>query len=273
MPELPEVETTLRGITPHLMQQTITNVVVRHYGFRWPIMPDIQEKLLNDHIEGLSRRGKYLILRLTRGTLIIHLGMSGHLTILEKNLPPQKHDHVDITLSNQKILRFTDPRRFGAFLWTPDSPDAHVLLNHLGPEPLEKSFSAKYLYQRAQGKKMPVKTFIMDQKVVVGVGNIYANEALFLSGIHPNAPAGSITFSRYQNLVKNIKMILRSAIEKGGTTLKDFLASDGKPGYFSQSLHVYGRENKPCTQCGTNLLAIQIAKRNTVFCPQCQRDV
>lgn len=270
MPELPEVETTLRGIEPHLLQQTISKVVVRHYGLRWPIDRHIHKKLIDNHIEELARRGKYLLLRLTHGTLIIHLGMSGRLSILEKNTPPQKHDHVDLELSNKKILRFTDPRRFGAFLWTPDPDDEHVLLKHLGPEPLEKYFSGEYLFKRAQRKKMVVKTFIMDQKIVVGVGNIYANEALFLSGIHPSAPAHTITLQRYETLVKNIKFILRKAIKQGGTTLKDFLNSEGKPGYFSQSLHVYGRANEPCTVCGTILMSIQIGKRNTVFCPTCQ---
>lgn len=270
MPELPEVETTLRGIEPHLMQQMITKVIVRHYGLRWPIDQNINKKLIGNQIEALARRGKYLLLRATHGTIIIHLGMSGRLAILNKNTPAQKHDHVDLEFSNQKILRFTDPRRFGAFLWTQDSPDTHVLLNHLGPEPLENSFSGDYLFKRAQHKKLPVKTFIMDQKIVVGVGNIYANEALFLSGIHPNVPAKTITLQRYETLVKNIKVILRKAIKQGGTTLKDFLNSEGKPGYFSQNLHVYGRENKPCTHCGTTLMGIQIGKRATVLCPKCQ---
>ncbi len=270
MPELPEVETTLSGIRPHLMLQTIKQVVVRHYGLRWPIDRDIHNKLIGHQIEALSRRGKYLLLHLSHGTLIIHLGMSGRLSILDKNTPAQKHDHVDLELDNQKLLRFTDPRRFGAFLWTPDSPDTQVLLKHLGPEPLEKTFSGEYLFKRAQNKRLAVKTFIMDQKIVVGVGNIYANEALFLSCIHPSTPANTIILSRYQELAKNIKIILRKAIKQGGTTLKDFLNSEGKPGYFSQSLHVYGRENQPCTHCATKLVAIQITKRATVFCPKCQ---
>lgn len=269
MPELPEVETTLRGIEPHVLVKTITNVVIRHYGLRWPIERDIHKKLKDQQIIKLTRRGKYLLLHLQQGTLIIHLGMSGRLAILDKNIPAQKHDHVDVEFNQQKILRFTDPRRFGAFLWT-ENPDTHALLHHLGPEPLEKIFTGEYLFKCAQGKKTCVKTFIMDQKVVVGVGNIYANEALFLSGINPNNCACSITLTRYQSLAKNIKIILRKAIKQGGTTLKDFLNSEGKPGYFSQNLHVYGRDNMPCVQCGTALTPIQINKRATVFCAHCQ---
>ena len=269
MPELPEVETTLRGITPHLMGQTITEVIIRHYGLRWPITPDIIQRLQGVTITQLARRGKYLLLHLTQGTLIIHLGMSGRLALLSTPTPAQKHDHVDVRVSNQKLLRFTDPRRFGAFLWTED-PAQHALLAHLGPEPLTADFSADYLHQRALNKKIAVKLFIMDQKIVVGVGNIYANEALFLAGIHPGTPAGVITLSQYEQLVHHIKITLQRAIKQGGTTLKDFLSSEGKPGYFSQHLHVYGRGQQPCTQCKTILIAIEMGKRNTVFCPQCQ---
>lgn len=272
MPELPEVETTLRGITPHVLEQTITQVVIRHYGLRWPIACDIRKKLVDHRVVQLTRRGKYLLLHLTQGTLIIHLGMSGRLSILDKNTRAQKHDHVDVELNHQKILRLTDPRRFGAFLWTQD-PDNHKLLNHLGPEPLTGQFSGEYLFLRSQNKKLPVKTFIMDQKIVVGVGNIYANESLFLAGINPSQPANSISLSSYEKLSEHIKNILQKAIQQGGTTLKDFLNSEGKPGYFSQSLHVYGREHQPCTRCNTVLVAIQISKRPTVFCPQCQNGL
>lgn len=269
MPELPEVETTLRGITPHVLDNTITKVVIRHYGLRWPIARDIHKKLIGHQVVQLGRRGKYLLLHLTQGTLIIHLGMSGRLGILDKNIPAQKHDHVDVEFNGQKVLRFTDPRRFGAFIWT-ENPDTHKLLNHLGPEPLTEQFSGQYLYDRSRNKKLPVKTFIMDQKIVVGVGNIYANESLFLAGINPNQSACQITLASYEKLAEHIKNILRLAIRQGGTTLKDFLNSDGKPGYFSQNLHVYGREHQPCTSCNTVLVAIKIGKRQTVFCPKCQ---
>lgn len=269
MPELPEVETTLRGIEPHLMNQSITRVTIRHYGLRWPIAPNIQKILTGQQIIELSRRGKYLLLHLTRGILIIHLGMSGRLSILSPNIAPQKHDHVDVILSNQALLRFTDPRRFGAFLWTDTL--AHPLLAHLGVEPLTQDFSGAYLFARAQKKTLPVKTFIMDQKIVVGVGNIYANEALFLAGIHPQAVTKNISIERYCALVKIIKQVLRRAITQGGTTLKDFLNSEGKPGYFSQQLHVYGRAQLPCTRCQTLLEAVMLGQRNTVFCPHCQQ--
>ncbi|MFA6036770.1 MAG: bifunctional DNA-formamidopyrimidine glycosylase/DNA-(apurinic or apyrimidinic site) lyase [Legionellales bacterium] len=269
MPELPEVETTLRGIAPHVLDKNINKVVIRHYGLRWPIARDIHKKLVGHQVAQLARRGKYLLLHLTQGTLIIHLGMSGRLCIVDKNIPAQKHDHVDVEFNSQKVLRFTDPRRFGAFLWT-ENHDDHKLLNHLGPEPLTEVFCGEYLFARAKNKKIAVKTFIMDQKIVVGVGNIYANEALFLAGINPSQSACQITLSRYEKLTEHIKNILRQAIKQGGTTLKDFLNSDGKPGYFSQNLLVYGRENKPCTHCGTTLMGIQIGKRATVFCPKCQ---
>ncbi|MGA2654898.1 MAG: bifunctional DNA-formamidopyrimidine glycosylase/DNA-(apurinic or apyrimidinic site) lyase [Gammaproteobacteria bacterium] len=269
MPELPEVETTLRGIAPHILQHHITDVVIRHYGLRWPIARDIDKKLAGQQVVQLDRRGKYLLLHLTQGTLIIHLGMSGRLGVFDKNTSAQKHDHVDLEFNGKKILRFTDPRRFGAFIYTENHKE-HQLLNHLGPEPLTEEFSGEYLFARAKNKKKAVKTFIMDQKIVVGVGNIYANEALFLARINPSQASGQIPLSSYENLTQHIKNILRLAIKQGGTTLKDFLNSDGKPGYFSQSLHVYGRENKPCTKCDTILVAIQIAKRQTVFCPRCQ---
>ncbi len=268
MPELPEVETTLRGITPHLIDKIITEVIIRHYGLRWPIAQDIHQRLQGEKIIQLGRRGKYLLVTLTHGTLIIHLGMSGRLSILTTPTPPQKHDHVDVVLDSI-VLRYTDPRRFGAFLWTED-PTQQALLAHLGPEPLTADFSGDYLHQRAVNKKIAVKLFIMDQKIVVGVGNIYANEALFLAGIHPLTPSSCVTPSQYETLVHHIKIILRKAIKQGGTTLKDFLSSEGKPGYFSQHLHVYGRANQPCTQCKTTLIGMEIGKRNTVFCPCCQ---
>lgn len=271
MQELPEVETTLRGITPHLAQQTITQVVIRHHGLRWPIPRDMPKQLVNNSIQQLERRGKYLLLHLARGTLIIHLGMSGRLHVLTTNMPAQKHDHVDLILDNGKLLRFTDPRRFGVFLWIAEDPLTHVLLKNLGLEPLSQNFNGEHLWQRAQKKKIPVKTFIMDQNIVVGVGNIYANEALFSANIHPRTPASRISVQRYEVLASAIKIILQQAITQGGTTLKDFLDSDGKPGYFANYLHVYGREGEPCTRCNTVLTAIQLGERTTVFCECCQK--
>ncbi len=270
MPELPEVETTLRGIEPHLLKQTISKVIIRHYGLRWPIARDIETNLRGQQVVDLTRRGKYLLLHLSKGTLLIHLGMSGRLQILNADTPSQKHDHVDVVFGKM-ALRFTDPRRFGAFIWT-ENADQHMLLKHLGVEPLTPEFSGKYLYQRAQSKTLAVKNFIMDQKIVVGVGNIYANEALFIAKIHPQTPAKGVSLSSYEALVKAIKDILRKAIKQGGTTLKDFLNSEGKPGYFSQHLYVYGRAGEPCMHCQTPLVGMMLGQRSTVFCERCQRE-
>lgn len=270
MPELPEVETTLRGIQPHIQNQLIMNVVVRQFKLRYKIPHDFAEKLQGQRVHHLSRRGKYLLFGCDSGTLLLHLGMSGSLRLLNVNTPPQKHDHIDIEFANKMILRFTDPRRFGAILWTEDQPLHHPLLASLGPEPLTAEFSADYLFKRAQGRTTSIKSFIMDSKIVVGVGNIYAAEALFSVKIHPDHPAGSITKDRLAELVKSIKKILRQAIKQGGTTLKDFFNSEGKPGYFANKLKVYGREGLPCINCHKPLSMMIIGQRRTVFCDHCQ---
>jgi len=271
MPELPEVETTLRGIKPHVLQQTISKIVVRQQQLRWPIPSVISDILPNQPIVQLERRAKYLLLTTPIGTLILHLGMSGSLRIVSNSTEAKKHDHVDIELTNQKILRLTDPRRFGALLWTTEQLSQHALLKHLGPEPLEESFSGKYLWQQARGKKVAVKTFLMNNKIVVGVGNIYATEALFMAGIHPKLAAGKISLARYENLAVEIKKILTAAIQQGGTTLKDFVDSDGKPGYFKFSLKVYGRAGLNCVMCNTKLKGIRQTQRSTVYCGICQK--
>jgi formamidopyrimidine-DNA glycosylase len=271
MPELPEVETTLRGIEPFVLKQKITSVVIRHFGLRWPIQPDIAAVLTGQTIETVHRRGKYLLLTTTEGTLIIHLGMSGSIRILTAPALPKKHDHVDILFGNQTCLRFTDPRRFGAFLWTTETPEEHPLLNHLGPEPLSDLFTGKYLWGVAKKRKVPAKSFIMDSKVVVGVGNIYANEALFAAGISPKKAAGKISLARYVVLVEAIQLILRAAIKQGGTTLKDFVSSDGSKGYFKVHLKVYGRGGEPCLVCKTTLKEIRLGQRSTVYCTRCQK--
>lgn len=270
MPELPEVETTLCGIRPHITGQKIKNSIVRHHGLRWPIDADINQRLKNNIITSAERRGKYLLLRTPSGTIILHLGMSGSLRVLTNATKPEKHDHVDIELFNQKILRLNDPRRFGAFIWTEQDPLTHPLLKDLGPEPLTDDFSGTFLWQRAQGRKVAVKAFIMNNKVVVGVGNIYAAEALFCAGIHPEKPAYKIDIEKYKRLVTCIKKILRQAIKQGGTTLKNFVDSDGKPGYFSMRLKVYGRAGLPCVNCKTELKEMTIGQRSTVYCPTCQ---
>lgn len=270
MPELPEVETTLRGIEPYILNKKIKKVIIRHYQLRWPIPHNIQEILVGKTIKRLERRAKYLLFKTSKGTLILHLGMSGSIRILTEPCLPNKHDHVDLEFPNNIILRFTDPRRFGALLWTEDTITSHPLLKHLGPEPLEKEFSNAYLHQIMQNKNTPIKSFIMDNKNVVGVGNIYATEALFLAKIHPKTPAKNISSQQSTLLVKIIKQILRLAIKKGGTTLKDFVNSKGNPGYFSQHLKVYGRAGEPCLECNLILDSFKIGQRSTVYCGNCQ---
>jgi formamidopyrimidine-DNA glycosylase len=271
MPELPEVETTLRGILPFVLKQQITAVTIRHYGLRWPIQPDLASLLTGLTVETVSRRGKYILMATAKGTLLLHLGMSGSVRILNKPMPPRKHDHVDITFANGACLRFTDPRRFGALIWTTGAPEDHPLLSHLGPEPLAADFSGEYLWQRARDRKVPIKSFIMDSKIVVGVGNIYANEALFTAGIRPKKAAGKISLAQYTLLATAIQKILRAAIKQGGTTLKDFVNSSGDKGYFKVHLQVYGRGNSPCVICKTTLKEIRLGQRSTVYCPRCQR--
>ncbi len=269
MPELPEVETTRRGIEPWLRGQTIERIIVRQPKLRWPVADEIRQ-LEGEQITGLSRRAKYILVTTVRGTAIWHLGMSGSLRLVEPEEDPGVHDHIDWQLSNGKVLRYHDPRRFGALLWLAPGEDSEHL-THLGPEPLSDDFSAVYLYQRSRGKKQAIKTFIMDGKVVVGVGNIYANESLFKAGIRPQTAAGKISRAKMERLVAEIKTVLAAAIEQGGTTLRDFVGGDGKPGYFAQQLFVYGRGGKLCKVCGTTLKEIRQGQRATVYCPLCQR--
>lgn len=271
MPELPEVETSRRGIEPHLYQQTIAKVVIRHYQLRWPIDMNLPRLLANQQIQAITRRAKYILVTTTAGTLLIHLGMSGSLRVLPQDTPLLKHDHVDIILTTGKCLRFNDPRRFGCLLWTETDPSLHPLLNQLGPEPLSEAFDGKDLFIKSRNKKTAIKSFIMDSHIVVGVGNIYANEALFLAGIHPQRPANTLTLAQCEQLAVAIKHVLSSAIEQGGTTLRNFVSSEGKPGYFKQQLLVYGRGGLSCKNCKTLLSEIRLGQRTTVFCLNCQR--
>jgi formamidopyrimidine-DNA glycosylase len=271
MPELPEVETTLRGIQPFVKSQKIIDVIVRHPSLRWPIPGNINKVLKNQVINDIQRRGKYLLFKTKLGTLILHLGMSGSLRVLNNAEPPQKHDHIDVKLANHYILRLRDPRRFGAFLWTEQDPNEHSLLKNLGPEPLNSEFTAQYLWQKLQNRKAPIKSLIMDSKMVVGVGNIYATEALFAAGIHPLLPAQNLSLEKCSVLVKEIKKILRAAIKQGGTTLKDFQHGEGKPGYFKLHLKAYGRDGLPCLKCSNPLKEIRLGQRSTVYCPKCQK--
>lgn len=270
MPELPEVETTKLGITPYLVGQTISSVRVRQSKFRIPVPEDINERCAGHSILSVFRRAKYLLIELSQGYLLIHLGMSGHLRIVEEQSPPAKHDHLDLVLNSGYALRFCDPRRFGLFIYIEEKPHTHPLLNHLGPEPLTADFNGDYLFQKLSKSSKPIKSCIMTNEIVVGVGNIYATECLYFCQIHPNRPAKTLTHTNCHQLAEEIKRILQEAITAGGTTLKDFYSFEGKPGYFSLSLQAYGRQNQPCFRCGNLLESLTIAGRNSSFCPQCQ---
>lgn len=269
MPELPEVETTRRGIAPHVAGRTLSAVTVREPRLRWPVEARVGE-LRDRPITGLCRRAKYLLLSLGGPQLAIHLGMSGTLRVVQADTPLRRHDHVDLHLDSGKTLRFNDPRRFGAVLYL-EREREHPLFAGLGPEPLEAVFSGEWLYRRSRGRKVSVKSFIMNNAIVVGVGNIYAQESLFLAGIHPSRPAGRISLARYQVLAETVRAVLAQAIEAGGTTLKDFTRADGQPGYFAQQLRVYGRAGQPCPHCGVALRAARHGQRSTVYCARCQR--
>lgn len=271
MPELPEVETTCRGVAPHVTGARVVQVIVRQPRLRWPIPALLAEKLSGQIITQVTRRAKYLLLCTDAGTAMIHLGMSGRLRVLAAHTPVQKHDHVDIVFDNGQCLRFNDPRRFGALLWAEDDPLTHTLLAKLGPEPLEADFSGQTLFTASRGRKIPVKALLMDNHVVVGVGNIYANESLFAAGIDPRRAAGRIARARYDRLAEAVKAVLARAIECGGTTLQDFTQADGQPGYFRIELAVYDRAGQACVKCQRPLQHCVIGQRSTFFCSTCQR--
>lgn len=268
MPELPEVETTRKGIEPFLAGQSISSIDVRNKQLRWPVSTEIA-LLRSAQVQAVLRRGKYIILQFDQGAMLIHLGMSGSMRVVEAGDVLKKHDHLVFHLAGNKQLRFNDPRRFGSVLWSTDW-QAHPLICTLGPEPLSEAFDAQYLYALAKRRSVAIKQFIMNSQVVVGVGNIYANEALFLAGIHPKRAVNRISLARMATLVAQIKQVLDKAIVQGGTTLRDFVGSDGKPGYFQQQLFVYGRAGEPCKQCATPLKEIRMNNRSTVFCVNCQ---
>lgn len=270
MPELPEVETTKLGIAPHLTGQTIAQVIVRNSRFRQEVPADINKICTGKTIHSVLRRAKYLLIKLSEGYLLIHLGMSGHLRIIPKVTDPEKHDHIDLLLTNGTVLRFTDPRRFGLFTYIAENPHQNPLLASLGPEPLSEAFNSDYLLHKIKNKSQAIKSLIMSNDVVVGVGNIYATESLFFAGIHPKTSGKHLTQPNTNRLVREIKRILQQAIESGGTTLRDFYSFDGKPGYFSQSLSVYGRQKQNCFQCLQPVEALVIGGRNSAFCPHCQ---
>jgi len=270
LPELPEVETSRRGIAPWLVGKQIQSVIVRDRRLRWPVPEGIERQLSGQTIRALRRRAKYLLFDTDGGTALLHLGMSGSVRIIDHDEPAAKHDHIDIQLATGKAMRFRDPRRFGSFLWA-DKADEHPLLKFLGPEPLADDFDGDYLWNAARGRRVSIKPFIMNASVVVGVGNIYASESLFGAGIHPKRRADRIARARMILLADTIKNVLAQAIKAGGTTLRDFHGSDGEPGYFQQSLDVYGRDNKPCNNCGTPVTVVTLGQRSTYYCKNCQR--
>lgn len=270
MPELPEVETSRRGIAPHMEQQQISGVIVRDRRLRWPVPDDIDQHLPGQRISAVRRRAKYLLIETPGGTAMLHLGMSGSVRIIEQGEPAGKHDHVDIEFTSGKALRFRDPRRFGSLLWSAE-PYRHALLRNLGPEPLSDEFDGAYLAAAARGRKVSIKQFIMNASIVVGVGNIYASEALFIAGIHPKRQAGRVSAARLDLLAHAIKEVLERAITAGGTTLNDFVGGDGEPGYFRQKLNVYGRDDEGCRVCGQPITAIVQGQRSTFYCKRCQR--
>lgn len=272
MPELPEVETIRRYIMPYIQGKYVIKVIIREYRLRSPIPRDLNQQLAGLVITQVKRRAKYLVLCMSKGFVIIHLGMSGSLRIINPaKQPVEKHDHVDFILSDSLCLRYTDPRRFGAILWTTELPEDHKLLKNLGPEPLTDDFHGLQLFTASRGRTQAIKTFIMNSYIVAGIGNIYANEALFYAGIRPQLPCGKISSKRYQVLANTIKEVLNKAIEQGGTTLKDFVGGDGKPGYFKQQLVVYDRKGQCCTKCGTIIIEIRQGNRATYFCKHCQK--
>jgi formamidopyrimidine-DNA glycosylase len=273
MPELPEVEVTRRGVAPYLEGRTVTGVTLRHSGLRWPFPAELPRLLSGRTIRATGRRGKYLLIRFDHGTLIVHLGMSGHLRVLPAGTPAQKHDHFDMALGAQ-VLRMTDPRRFGAVLWHGKEEGAveeHLLLRGLGVEPLEEGFSAQLLYRETRARTAAIKQVLLAGDIVVGVGNIYASESLFKAGINPKTPAGRIGLARYEKLAVAIRETLAAAIEQGGSTLRDFIGVDGQSGYFQQSYFVYDRQGEPCRVCGGTVRQIVQGQRSTFYCQNCQK--
>jgi len=269
MPELPEVETSRRGIEPHIVDTRVSRVIISNRKLRWPVSRAVDRNLVGQLVSSVTRRAKYLLINTDSGSAILHLGMSGSVFIVNHNTPAGVHDHVDIDFDSGKTLRFRDPRRFGSLHWS-KSPLQHKLLRSLGPEPLGDEFNARYLWERSRGRRVSVKQFIMMGEIVVGVGNIYASEALFLASINPRRAAGRIALQRYQRLVAATKEVLTKAIGAGGTTLRDFHGGDGEAGYFQQQLQVYARKDEPCRRCDAPITAIVQGQRSTYYCKRCQ---
>ena len=277
MPELPEVEVTRRGVAPHIEGRIVRGVVLRREGLRWPFPDNLPATLDGQRVEATGRRGKYLLLHFACGTLIIHLGMSGHLRVLPTGVPAGKHDHFDMTVDGPggtSVLRMTDPRRFGAVLWHPAGDgalEAHALLRSLGVEPLGPVFSGQLLYEQTRNRSAAVKQVLMAGDIVVGVGNIYCSESLFRAGINPKTAANRISAARYDRLAQAIRDVLAEAIVQGGSTLRDFISVNGQSGYFQQSYFVYDRAGVPCRLCGAPVRQIKQGQRSTFYCVNCQK--
>jgi formamidopyrimidine-DNA glycosylase len=271
MPELPEVETTRRGLVPHVVGQRIRDVVVRNGNLRWPVPRDLRLHLRGERVNAIRRRGKYLLFDVRKGHLLVHLGMSGKLSLVAEGTPVRIHDHVDLELEDHRTLRLTDPRRFGAMLWLEEGAAPHALLASLGLEPLDPEFTGAAMRQRAKGRRVAIKQFLMNGRMVTGVGNIYASEALFEARIHPLKPAGSLTLARWSRLVEAVRATLERALAAGGSTLRDYAGAGGAAGRFQLKFKVYGREGKPCPRCGTKIRALRQGQRSTFYCPRCQR--
>lgn len=271
MPELPEVETTRLGLSSFVQHQRIRTAVVRDGRLRWPVPSDLPELVAGRRVERLTRRSKYLLMDCGSGWLIFHLGMSGSLRMVPADKPPGAHDHLDLVLESGMAVRLRDPRRFGAVLWEPGEPSGHKLLKGLGPEPLESEFDAAWLFKRTRGRSAAIKNTLMDNHIVCGVGNIYANESLFRAGIHPARASGRISRARYAVLVDEVRATLQAAIAAGGSSLRDFVHTDGSSGYFQQQYFVYGRAGEACRKCGTAIKTVRIGQRSAFFCPRCQR--
>ncbi len=269
MPELPEVETCKRGLEQHLLNTEVANVIIRQKKLRYPVTPQLKKSLIGSHFINIARRAKYLLLHTNQGDVIVHLGMSGRLHLLTEITPAQTHDHIDVILANNQLLRYTDPRRFGAWLWC-ENAYAHPLLTKLGPEPLSENFHADYLLSQLHKRKIAIKLAIMNNHIVVGVGNIYASEALFHAGILPTRAANHVSQQECKTLIHSIQQVLTQAIAAGGTTLKDFVNSEGKPGYFQQELSVYGRQGLACVSCSNAIEQITLGGRSTFYCSSCQ---
>lgn len=270
MPELPEVEVTRLGILP-LVGKQVSEVVIRHPTLRWPIPTHLIDVLPRQVLRGIRRRAKYILCEFDAGTLLLHLGMSGRICLLDQPYPPEKHDHFDLRFADNSVMRLRDPRRFGAVLWLDSSDVAqHPLLSALGPEPLDAVFNAPYLYQALHNKSLAIKNAIMDSHLVVGVGNIYASESLFRANIHPETPAKQLNLAICERLVAEIKATLSDALKAGGSSLRDFFGADGNPGYFQQTYFVYGRTHEPCRVCGRPIQCIRLGQRSTFYCSKCQ---